>query len=269
MSPPDPAPAPSPAKAAHFRCITLSPEHAIRCPRRSSETPAVIPRYQRILFAILLGSSLLMAFLLVYLHRRNFADVKNADNTPLQAPVYSATEDAVLLFADDSEGRVKSVTRALALPQQSALRARALLDHLLAEYTLPHAAHSINGGIAVDDVYLVPLPLSAPSAAISRPGVFNAATPSASSRDADTDTLMHSPGELAVINLRSSWVDAHPSGITSETLTIQSIVGTLHANLPEITAVRFLVDGKPRETLAGNIELNRTYDPLEMVQTAP
>jgi hypothetical protein len=63
-------------------------------------------------------------------------------------------------------------------------------------------------------------------------------------------------------------VEAHPPGITSETLTIQSIVGTLHVNLPEITKVRFLVDGKPRATLAGNVELDRIYD-AETTVTAP
>ncbi len=221
----------------------------------------MIPRYQRILFAILLGSSVAMAILLIYLHQHNFADVKNADNTPIEAPVYSPTENVTLMLASDAAGEVKPSSRALALPQQPAIRARALLDHLLAEYTLPHASHSVGGGIAVDDVFLVPLPLggamaTSPTSDNNRPGYGD-------------DPLMQAPGELAIINLRSSWADAHPSGITSETLTIQSIVATLHANFPEITAVRFLVDGRPRDTLAGNIELDRTYNPLEIAQTAP
>ena len=82
----------------------------------------------------------------------------------------------------------------------------------------------------------------------------------ATAKQDDADPLTHATGQLAIVNLRSAWVDAHPSGITTETLTIQSMVGTLHANLGEITAVRFLVDGKPRATLAGNVELDRTYD---------
>ena len=44
-----------------------------------------------------------------------------------------------------------------------------------------------------------------------------------------------------------------------ESLTILSIIGTLHANLPQIEQIRFLVDGQPRETLAGNGDLQRTY----------
>ena len=220
----------------------------------------MIPRYQRILFVILLGSSVIMAGLLIYLHRRNFAEVKNADNTPIEAPAYSAAEDVPLLIANDAEGTVKQVTRSLALPQQPAVRARALLEHLLAEYTLPRSPHPIGGGVAVEDVYLVPLPLGGASG-VAAPSA-HPADPAAGVKE-DTDPLMHAPGELAVVNLRSAWVEAHPPGITSETLTIQSIVGTLHANLPEITAVRFLVDGKPRATLAGSVEFDRTYDPAD------
>jgi len=34
---------------------------------------------------------------------------------------------------------------------------------------------------------------------------------------------------------------------------------TLHANLPTVTQVHFLVDGRPRDTLAGHADLTRTY----------
>jgi hypothetical protein len=199
-----------------------------------------------------------MAVFLVYMHRRNFADVKNADNTPLEAPVYSASEDATLDLANDEDGTITPTVRSLALPQQPAVRARALLEHLLAEYTLPKARHMVGGGIAVDDVFLVNLPLGA--------SVLNSGT--LLTKEEDADPLTHASGELALVNLRSSWVEAHPPGITSETLTIQSIVGTLHTNLPEITKVRFLVDGRPRATLAGNVELDRTYD-ADSTVTAP
>jgi len=64
---------------------------------------------------------------------------------------------------------------------------------------------------------------------------------------------------MAVINLDGSFVDHHPSGILVENLTLLSILGTLHANFPQIAQVRFLVDGHPRETLAGHADLSRTY----------
>jgi hypothetical protein len=64
---------------------------------------------------------------------------------------------------------------------------------------------------------------------------------------------------MAVVNLAGSFVANHPSGIETETLTVLSICGTLHANLPNVTQVRFLVDGQPRATLAGHADLTRTY----------
>lgn len=216
----------------------------------------MIPRYQRILFVVLLVSSLAMAVALVFLHQRNFAEVKNADNTPIEAPVSSPAERVTLMLADDSTGSIKADEQLIALPGTPAVRARALLEHLLAEYALPHAAHHTGGGASVDDVYLVPLPLGGQpmQAQTASPFANPTATPETG------DPLLHATGELAVVNLRPGWVEAHPPGITAETLTLQSMIATLHANLPEITAVRFLVDGKPRPTLAGNVELDRTYD---------
>ncbi len=214
----------------------------------------MIPRYQRILFVVLLVSSLAMAVALVFLHQRNFSEVKNADNTPIEAPVSSRAERVTLMLADDTTGNLKAEERLIALPGTPAVRARALLEHLLAEYALPRAAHHTGGGASVDDLYLVPLPLG------GQPMQSSIAPATQPSPSDSGDPLLHAAGELAVINLRPGWVEAHPPGITAETLTLQSMLATLHANLPEITAVRFLVDGRPRPTLAGNVELDRTYD---------
>ena len=224
----------------------------------------MIPRYQRILFIVLLSLSVLMAVFLFYMHRKNFADVKNADNTPIEAPVYSASENVTLDLADDGDFTLTPTTRAIALPQTAAVRARALLEHLLAEYALPHSKHPIGGGIAVDDVFLLPLPLGTLSESAIRAGVTRAPL----TKEELADPLTATVGELAIVNLRSSWADSQPSGITSETLTIQSMVGTLKENLPEITHVKFLVDGKPRDTLAGNVALDRVFD-VNTTLTAP
>jgi len=66
-------------------------------------------------------------------------------------------------------------------------------------------------------------------------------------------------GQLAVVNLTGAFADGHPGGIEAEALTVLSICGTLHANLPQIAEVRFLVDGQVRKTLAGHADLTRTY----------
>jgi len=69
-------------------------------------------------------------------------------------------------------------------------------------------------------------------------------------------------GQMAVINLRGTFADHHPSGVEAETLTVESILGTLYGNFPRIEQVRFLVDGKPRDTLNGHADLLRTYTVL-------
>lgn len=218
----------------------------------------MIPRYQRILFVVLLVGSIVLAVLLVNHSRNNYTlrESANAADMPIEAPSYAAAEPTTLDLANDANGSITPTERALALPAEPAVRTRALLEHLLAEYALPGSAHPVGSGGAVEDVYLVQLPLAAPPQK-SADGVVSPAA--ATTPAAEADPLTHENGELAVINLRGSWCDTHPSGITVETLTIDSILGTLHANLPQLTRVRFLVDGQSRSTLAGNVELDRTY----------
>jgi hypothetical protein len=197
----------------------------------------MIPRYQRILFWSLVGGICLMAAFLLHgcqqAHKRLAA---LNDATPIAAPTTASTEDITLYLANDADASIAPATESLALPQEPALRARALLEHLLAAYALPNSAHPIQSGPAVDDVFLLADP-----------------TPESQPR------FHQQPGQLAVINLRGSFIDNHPSGIQVEALTVQSIIGTLHAALPQITAIRFLVDGHPHDTLAGHADLLRTY----------
>jgi hypothetical protein len=71
------------------------------------------------------------------------------------------------------------------------------------------------------------------------------------------------------VNLKASFVVSHPSGLETETLTVLSICGTLHTNLPRIAQVRFLVDGGVRPSLAGHADLTRTYLTSDAVAAAP
>ena len=71
--------------------------------------------------------------------------------------------------------------------------------------------------------------------------------------------LAQQKGEMAVVNLDGAFVGAQPSGIEPETMTLLSMIATLHANLPQITEVRFLVNGQQKDTLAGHADLTRTY----------
>ena len=203
----------------------------------------MIPRYQRVLFWILAGAILLMALVLLRgCEQAREKLTRHRDETPLASPVATPSETVQLALASDADGSITLVERQIALPAETTTRAHALLARLIAEFSYKNSAHPIESGPAVDDVFLVDLPLRMPAG------------------DADPASISHVPGgQLAVVNLHGAFADHHPSGIEVETLTIQSIVGTLYANFPRIEQVRFLVDGRPRETLNGHADLLRTY----------
>ena len=213
----------------------------------------MIPRYQRILFWILAGAILLMA--LVFLRGCEQAREKltrHRDETPLAAPVATPSQTVHLALASDADGSITVVERDVALPEEATARARALLGRLIAEYSYKNSAHPLESGPAIDDVFLLDLPL--------RPAGANPADQASSlASDALTAEPRVPGGQLAVVNLHGAFADHHPSGIEPETLTIESIIGTLYANFPRVEQVRFLVDGHPRETLNGHADLMRTY----------
>jgi spore germination protein GerM len=66
-------------------------------------------------------------------------------------------------------------------------------------------------------------------------------------------------GGEAYIDLSGELVSGHPGGSTNELLTIRTLVNALTANLPAITAVQLLVDGKELDTLAGHVDLRRPF----------
>ncbi len=192
----------------------------------------MIPRYQKIILWLLLVSSVLMAAYLIRMRARaqdQLAVVPDA--APLPIPVEAAPVRITLLIANDEDGSLAPVEQQFALPAETTTRARTLLNDLFAEYAKPGSPHPLANGSAIDDVFLLPAPENAAANA----------------------------QQMAVINLDGSFVDHHPSGILVENLTLLSILGTLHANFPQITQVRFLVDGHERDTLAGHADLSRTY----------
>jgi hypothetical protein len=195
----------------------------------------VIPRYQKVLFVVLLLTSVAMGVVLWQLreraHKRMVAGEASA---PTQAPEVAAAEQATLFAANDTDNSLVPQVHSLPLPTDPGARARAVLGKLLDLYAAPDAAHPVPGGAAsVAQVFLMPVP-----------GTKNAQDPNA---------------ELAVVNLSGTFAAGHPSGLETETLTVLSICGTLRANLPHVTQVRFLVDGQVRPTLAGHADLTRTY----------
>ena len=59
----------------------------------------------------------------------------------------------------------------------------------------------------------------------------------------------------AFVDLSSEIVSKHPGGSLAEIFTVYSIVNALTVNLPAITRVQILVDGKEVDTLAGHVDL--------------
>ena len=61
----------------------------------------------------------------------------------------------------------------------------------------------------------------------------------------------------AYVDFSRDLVSAHPGGSMSELLTVHTIVHALTNNLPGITSVQILVEGKEVDTLAGHVDLRR------------
>lgn len=214
----------------------------------------MIPRHQTILFSLLVLASLVMGGVLWHLRERAHQRlVAGEDSAPTRAPEVAPAEQATLMVANDYDNSLLGQVHSLPLPSDPGSRARAVLGKLLEIYAAPDSTHPVPGGASsVAQVFLLPV-LESDS------GKATAFGTSASGSSTARPTDSGSGPELAVVNLTSSFVSTHPSGLETETLTVLSICGTLRANLPRVTQIRFLVDGQERATLAGHADLTRTY----------
>ncbi len=194
----------------------------------------MIPRYQKILLAVLLIASLGMGIKLWQLRDRAHKSLLAGETTaPTKAPEVAPAEQATLVAANDLDNSLVPQMHSLPLPADPGARARAVLGKLLDLYAAPDSTHPVPGGAAsVAQVFLMPVPDARAS---------------------------NSDAQLAVVNLSGTFAASHPSGLETESLTVLSICATIRANLPNVTEIRFLVDGQPRPTLAGHADLTRTY----------
>lgn len=208
----------------------------------------MISRAQRIVFAFLLISVVIMAAILIRLRERAQDRLHTVQNS---APIIDTSETApqsvILLIPNDLDGSLQEVQHSLSLPPDDSTKARVLLQTLLDTFHQPQSTHPI-AAPRLDTQSATPNP----EANADIDGVFLMPVP----RNAGTAT---NPGTLAVVDFSAVFAASHPSGIEPETLTLLSIIGTLHANIPSITQVHFLIDGHPAETLAGHADLTRTY----------
>ena len=79
------------------------------------------------------------------------------------------------------------------------------------------------------------------------------------------------------LDFNARLVNGHPGGSLSELLTVYALVDSVSANFPHLRQVRLLVDGQPRETLKGHIDISQpvaadfswTRNPEEQELTVP
>ena len=205
----------------------------------------MIPRYQKILFFVLLVASLghgrqCSGSLRDRAHKRLLAGETTA---PTKAPLTSLRPNRPrFLVANDADN---SLTRR---------RAPCPCPPIPAPVPAPSSAELL-------DLYAAPdcHPPCPRRSSLGCPGL-----PPARSR---RHKSCRPRRQLAVVNLTGTFAASHPSGLETESLTVLSICATIHANLPNVAQVRFLVDGQPRPTLAGHADLTRTYLTAEATPT--
>ena len=196
----------------------------------------MISKFQKYLFfAMLLACVAMAAFLIRLRNRAQDRMAAQAMGAPadMAETATSAQKTVTLYVPNDLDDSLTSVQRSIWLPQDRNAQARVLLEKLLEAYRAPDSTHPMNVASGINDVYFLAAPQGKESAG--------------------------NGGQLAVVDLSGALAAAQPSGIEPETLTLLSMMATLHANLPAVTEVHFLVDGQPRETLAGHADLTRTY----------
>jgi spore germination protein GerM len=61
----------------------------------------------------------------------------------------------------------------------------------------------------------------------------------------------------AYVDLSAELATNHPGGSLDEMLTVYTLVAVLTENLPSVTRVQILIDGREVDTLAGHVDLRR------------
>ena len=191
----------------------------------------MISRKLQVIVAALVLAILGMGFYLVHLKRKAESIGAGPVTQALTAPVNGPAEQMTLYLASDDDNALRPTTISSPLPSDPGERGRLALHTLITRYLQKDSTHLLGAGADVHDVYLV-------------------------------------DQSSAVVNLNAAFADTHRSGVEVEQLTVFSLVLTLKAQLPQLTRVHFLVDGKARDTLAGHIDLTGWLDVAMVAQAS-
>lgn len=192
----------------------------------------MIPRQLVIASALLFALAISIGMYITELRRHEAlkapATVEVEHVTP---PSSGPAQSFTVWVAEDSTCTLRP--RLLSVPFSTTRQQRAedLLRALLEIYTSKGSPHQLGAAAEIRDVYIV------------------------------------SPG-LAVVDVNAAFADQQMSGIMAEELTISSLIQTLADNFPELIRVKFLVEGKEQETLAGHVDLYGIYDVAAASQLA-
>lgn len=182
----------------------------------------MIPRHFQITVGLVLLAILVSGVVIIRItHKEEAMTLQDAEAAPV-APVSGKQEQIQVLVAYDDDQALRWRTADVFLPADRGLRARETLRSVLAQYLQTPSPHPLAKGADIKDVYFI-----------------------------NNDTM--------IVDTTAQFADGHPSGILLEEMTLTSLIETLTANVPGITKVKFLVDGKERETLAGHADLMSFY----------
>jgi Sporulation and spore germination len=183
----------------------------------------MIPRHFQITIALVLLAILASGLVILRLTHQEEAKTLHADGAlPVQPVVQGKQEHVQVLVAYDEDQALRWRPADLFLPAERSLRAREMLRAVLAQYLQSPSPHPLAQGADIREVYFI-----------------------------GEDTL--------IVDTTAPFADGHPSGILLEEMTLASLIETLSANVPGINKVKFLVEGKERETLAGHADLMSFY----------
>jgi hypothetical protein len=183
-----------------------------------------MPRHLQVALVLLLAAVCVMGFYALRLKRQAEAlPQRVSDERPLAPPVTGPKQAVTLLVAHDDDGSLRQQAVSVALPEEPGARAREILRTLLSVYLDKNSPHPLGAGADVKDVFVI-------------------------------------KGATAVVDVNAAFADEHRSGIQVEELTLDSVAETLATNMPGITGVKILVEGKERETLAGHADLMDVYE---------
>jgi hypothetical protein len=192
----------------------------------------MIPRHLLAATALLFALAIAMGIYVVQLRRHEAITPRSSREEQHVSPPASGPREKVTVWvAHDDSGTLRAQAIVVPSASENQQRAEELLRGLLDIYVSKDSPHRLGLGAEIHDIYLV------------------------------------DPG-LAVIDLNAAFADEQTSGVLAEELTIVSMIHTLSTNIPGLTRVKFLVDGKERDTLAGHADLSSFYDVSQVSQLA-